>query len=540
MAHITSSWAATYCLEDPARTADPIFAADSSSADEARHILTSISGATLEADHPLNRARRTVAGAWSAEQPCAAATRLVAAHADTAHTCAAIADVAQRVVHVIAAAHSAARQAYADADAAILAHDLTHYRQELGTYPGWDLPTMVITAAERERVDSGRQAVIARLNVALFATYRDLDSGAADAGRSLASAPWESLPAAARPAVGHPADDQNQANLALLRRDLSDPAGPRYALALAVDQALRKAEAAGQTAQLLGYEPTDPPGQGSVAIAIGDVDAATSVSVVVPGIGNSPATIGESIPSAGLLNDEVIAQAGAAQGTSATVLWWGYDIPLSWPDDVAPAPEGSSRAHHLSDTAMATSAFGAVQAGKRLTAFTASLRRVMPSTSRLTLIGHSWGSLVVSQAALRTDRNVRVDDVVLAASPGVGFQLESADDYVAVDADHVYVVALPKDPVTMSLTDKMADAPFPLNGALRKKIFGVDPGPFGPDPADESFGANVIDVPSEQGSILPISLSVHALTNYLSGESLQAIAAVAAGNGPEIRLRQPN
>lgn len=538
MHHVTSTWALSYCLADPALRADPIFTADSSSAHEAFRVLTDIAAAARAADHPLGRARRTIAAGWSADEPHAAAARLLEAHADTAHTCALIAGAARRVAEAIDAAHVSARAAYADADTAIAARDLLYYRQELGLYPGWDLPTMIITDVERQRVDGGRRDVVAALDLALDRVYRTLDSGVAAIARSLDAAPWDVLPAEARPHVSHGADERNQANLAALRADLEGPSGPARELAIAVNRALLETAAAGQTAQLLVYDPTDPPGQGSVAIAIGDVDAASSVAVVTPGIMNSPTTIGDSIPLAAQLNDAVVAEAGVAHGTTATVLWWGYDIPVSWPDDPKPRPSGFSTREKVWDTMLATGAIGADVAGARLAAFTTSLRAVMPVAARLTLVGHSWSSMVVSQAALRLGKSAQVDNIVLLGAPGAGYLIRTAQDYEAVDTDQVYVIAQPNDPVPMSITDDMVDMTIPAMQELRKRMLGADPGAFGPDPASAAFGAQVVDAVPDHPSHLPISFGAHALSTYLSGDSLAAVAAVAAGHGSEVPLRR--
>lgn len=539
MSHLTSSWAFQYCLVDPARAADELLAADDAAARAADATLRSVSVTTGLADHPLGLARRAISHSWSAEQPCNAAHALIEAHRTVSDACGRASGVARNLAAAITAAHDAVRGAYAAADATIAAQQLREYSTTV-IYPyGPRWPSAVVTPEERHRVDSGRQAVIAALDRAIRAAAQRLDADAIEARHRLGDDPWSGLPGFAQPAVPHGAADSDHLNRQALLDDLVSSSSARRELAAAVSRALDDAAAQGQTAQLLVYDPDDPPTQGSVAIAIGNVDAATNVAVVVPGVGNSPATIGDSIPAAGLLNDEIIAQAGSAQGTAATVLWWGYDIPISWPDDPTPDSGGLSREEMISDTVLAMNAFGAATAGKRLAAFTATLRTAMPAAAQLTLIGHSWGSMVVSQAALRMGKDEGVDYIVEIGSPGAGYQIETARDYSAVDADHVYAVALPKDPVPLPLTDIVADFPYPMNPLLRRRIFGVDTGPFGPDPANEAFGARVIDVPSEHRSRLPLSIGTHALSNYLSGESLSAVAAVAAGKGSDIPLRRP-
>lgn len=535
MPHITSSWAPRYCLVDPAVQADEIRAADSTAARAAGELLSAIGDAAREAEHPLARASRTVAEGWSAQQPTTASVALVAAFATTDRSCAALTGAATCLTAALGTAHHAVREAYEDADAAIASRDLLDYRQEWVAYPGAEMPIAVITPEERHRVDSGRTDVVATLGFAVGAAHRSLTDGAVVAGRMLPAEPWAGLPASILQELPRGTAATDRTNRQALAADLASADARRRELAASVILALDDAAARGQTAQLLVYDPDDPPAQGAVAISLGNLDTAADVAVVVPGVGNSPTAIGDSLATVGRLGDEVQQQGGRDRGPTATVLWFGYDIPASWPSDAGT----TSLAQKIADSGLALNAVNADTAADRLRAFTGTLRTVIPQAASLTLIGHSWGSIVVSQALRKMGRSAGVSRAVSMGSPGAGYLVSTANDYAAVDASEVYVVALPGDPVPTGFVDSLADTAIPLAPMLRRKLFGADPGPYGVDPAAPDFGATVIDVPSAHRAAFGYSLANHSLDNYLDGESLAAVAAVVAGNGAEVPVRAP-
>jgi hypothetical protein len=324
--------------------------------------------------------------------------------------------------------------------------------------------------------------------------------------------------------------------LTRLREDLRAPTGRRRRLAQAVNIALQQARAAGYRAHLLAYDADEPADQGGVAIAIGNVATASSVAVLVPGVGNSPADIANSFGLAGALNASAEKAAGPGSDT-ATVLWFGYDIPLSWTDDGPGDTPYATAQGAVLDSVRAIDASDAVIGGYRLASFVQALRPVMSAGSNLTLIGHSYGSTTVAQAAKTLDHHAGVDDVVLLGSPGAGYGITAATDLRAVGADHVFSLSFPLDPVPAVGRSSAIDAVFPAGALARHLSFGADTGPFGPDPTNASFGATVIAAPSNEPADAALDIDQHALSNYLSGGSLAAVGAVAAARYQQVPVQ---
>lgn len=131
------------------------------------------------------------------------------------------------------------------------------------------------------------------------------------------------------------------------------------------------------------------PVAGRAAVGIGDVDNARHVGVFVPGF----TARAEDLPAR-------TAELAALTGPGvAAVAWYDYAAP-QWPEVLDPA-------RSVLGTRAATAA------STRLASF---LDGVGIRGAHVTAVGHSYGSLVVAQAAA-TSR--AVDDVVLLGSPGV-------------------------------------------------------------------------------------------------------------------------
>ena len=126
-----------------------------------------------------------------------------------------------------------------------------------------------------------------------------------------------------------------------------------------------------------------------------------------------------------------------------------------------------------------------------------------------------------------------------------------------VSAEHTFVTAFDEDPVTGRhrrpagragvRATAAADVPGQFSGQ-----------PFGPDPADADFGAQVIDVDTNAldvsdvfppmcplAGLLGLSLADeitdvaahHSEANYLTGESLAAVAAVTTGRYSQVPIK---
>jgi hypothetical protein len=277
----------------------------------------------------------------------------------------------------------------------------------------------------------------------------------------------DGLPAWAR-------DRANRQRLAAALHDLPPGSGLR-STAEVVDRQVAMEEEAGRTVQLLQFDPA----AGLVAVAVGDLDTAAAVGVLVPGINTTAA---DDLP--GLLRDTA-AVAAAAQAAApglavATLAWLGYRTPGL--TDMA-SPRAARRGGPALDAA-----HGGLQAAR-------SLPGAAPAP-RTTVVAHSYGTVVAGQAA-RAPGRLAADALVLLGSPGVAGG-EAAD----LEAEEVYGAWSAADPVSWLQW-------------------------FGDNPSDPSFG----DLP------LPTELTEWH-TDYYDADrpTLAAIGEVVAG----VRTRGPD
>jgi hypothetical protein len=149
----------------------------------------------------------------------------------------------------------------------------------------------------------------------------------------------------------------------------------------------------------------DPRGDGRVAEVFGDLAGADRVAVIVPGVDQTIRNFDS--PSArrrGYSPDEqgrgLYAQMHAVDEKAAVVAWLGYD-----------PPEGTGPSAMREERAAA----GAVA----LRNFVDGLTVVNPR-ARFTLIGHSYGSVVVGRAA--PSLSPHVTDLIVLGSPGMGVE----------------------------------------------------------------------------------------------------------------------
>jgi len=200
---------------------------------------------------------------------------------------------------------------------------------------------------------------------------------------------------------GVPGFARDQANKNRLARIRNDPnlTDEEKRTVTAIDDALTKADS---HLLVLNFDGEHP----KVAVALGDVDTATHVSVYVPGTGavtyDKPHE-GNDLPTyveqAGWQRTEtqrVLDSAGKANETVATVAWLGYEPPA----DVGEA----ASAHYANDNA------------PKLASFINGLDSSRDTDPHLTVLGHSYGSTLASEAL---QRGTAADDVVFMGSPGL-------------------------------------------------------------------------------------------------------------------------
>ncbi|MEW1599925.1 alpha/beta hydrolase [Streptomyces sp. NPDC093808] len=193
----------------------------------------------------------------------------------------------------------------------------------------------------------------------------------------------------------------------------------------------------------------DGRGAGRVTEVLGELDHADRVAVLVPGSDTGIDTYDRFRATALALHRRLTREAPAGTRT-AVVAWLGYETPGTFSPSVATTGRAEEAAPGLRDLVR-------------------DLRSVTAPRARVSLLCHSYGSVVCARAAAGLD----VDDLVFLGSPGTGsgtaaglrtrarvWAARGADDWV----EHV-----------------------PHLGA---GLFGTTVG-FGADPVSEEFGARV-------------------------------------------------
>lgn len=306
---------------------------------------------------------------------------------------------------------------------------------------------------------------------------------------------------------GIPAADRSTANIEVMNRDIArvenaTEAIPydvmqRYYNAVEIRDGLtaQRAKTGAQT-YLYVYEPDAFDNQGRAAIAIGNPDTADNTAVVVPGTGNSVESGWLSSDDAARVYDQT-AKADPTRST-AVLAWMGYDAPDSMADVRVGQPDLAR------------------QGGDLLAGDVNALTVTSQGDSHVTVIGHSYGSTTVADAAAGS--GMRVDDVVLIGSPGTDLARSAADFHLS-EGGHLYVGAASTDPVTHL-------------GGNQSTVPGTDITiGLGSDPADDDFGSTRFkaEVP---GITSPIA--DHSSYLQTGGESLYSIATIVSGQGDRL------
>ncbi len=288
------------------------------------------------------------------------------------------------------------------------------------------------------------------------------------------SAPTQRALIRTRPEVlgaldGIPAWARDRANRIVLARALAAPRPSATARAVAAE--IDDRERGGTAVQLHLF---DEPGQ-RVALALGDVDTAGSIVLLVPGVATTP---DDDLDAVTADVDRVLDAAAElpAAGELAGVAWLGYRPPRgpavllrSAADRGGPALDGA-----LDGQRAARSAVGL-------------------GSARTTVLAHSYGTVVVDAAADASGR-LAADALVLLGSPGM-----QPDRTPLAEVAEVHAASSSADPVTWP------------------SWFGVHPTRGG------SYGASVLPVDPGTGH-----------SDYLDrgGATLAAVADVVVGPSP--------
>ncbi|MFI1674825.1 alpha/beta hydrolase [Streptomyces sp. NPDC020598] len=273
--------------------------------------------------------------------------------------------------------------------------------------------------------------------------------------------------AAARPSIPAPAPAVLPAVTAatLERTYAAHRANAELASRMAADHGDRHRAAADRalaapSRTLLSF---DGRGLGRAVEVFGDLAHADRVAVLVPGSDTSLDTYERFHAQAATLHDRLTEQAGragrpgsgAGSGAdagerTAVVAWLGYTTPGTISATVV-TPDRAEEAAPL------------------LRAFLTGLAAVTGPAARVTLLCHSYGTVVCGRAASRLD----VSDVVLLGSPGTG----------AASVADLHTRA--RIWAARGGDDWVADVPH-----VSADLFGLTVG-FGTDPLSPSFGARV-------------------------------------------------
>lgn len=205
----------------------------------------------------------------------------------------------------------------------------------------------------------------------------------------------------------------------------------------------------------------DPSSDGKIAVVEGDLSNADNVAVKVPGISNTMNNIGGPIAEGERLH--------AQHKDGTAVVTWLYDAPAG-----VSAGMGPGEINQIRTDAMAR------QAAPELRSFVGGLNRGLGDQVNLTVIGHSYGSLVVGLAA---QQGMNVDNVVFLGSPGVG--VDSAHDFNLPDGAKVYAA---EPGAGASIGGVGIGGDYVSNWS---RNFGH---PFNSLPTDPGFGAERIDI----------------------------------------------
>lgn len=176
---------------------------------------------------------------------------------------------------------------------------------------------------------------------------------------------------------------------------------------------------------LLMYKPATD-GETKAAIAVGNPDTATHVSVTVPGMDTHATTLPGMVSEATALRSEALTELGLDPnhpGTVSTIAWLGYDPPDTTDASIfAAADQGraDAAAAELADFYRGINATNVHSSDVHLSAF-----------------GHSYGSLTTAQALHELGQYGVVDDAVFYGSPGLGYTDEWYVDPTVPEANPV-------------------------------------------------------------------------------------------------------
>ena len=229
---------------------------------------------------------------------------------------------------------------------------------------------------------------------------------------------------------------------------------------------------------LLNY---DSEGDGRAVIAMGNPDHADHTAIQVPGTNTTMESVPGQLERVNKLQNA--AERNAKENEEvAMVMWLGYDAPEATGGDLNGSVTGPGRAD---------------DAAPDLRQFVAGTHASHDgSPSHTTVLGHSYGTTVVGDAAAG-GHGLGADDVVVVGSPGM--TVRNAHD-LQMDPDHVWAGGAADDPIINWFSDET----------------------LGPNPLMQGFGGHNFEV------------DTHGHSGYWDrgSESLDNQGAIIAGHQP--------
>lgn len=256
---------------------------------------------------------------------------------------------------------------------------------------------------------------------------------------------------------------------------------------------------------VMAYDPLAFGGKGRAAVTIGDPDQSDNIAVVVPGTGNHVNKGWSGAKDSISLYEQ--ANKADPDHKTAVVSWMGYDAPDSPTDPrmLTPATARASGAALADDV----NSLWATHDG---------------SPQHVTVIGHSYGSTTVADAAAANQ--MHATDVALIGCPGTDLAHNAGDFHL--DGGHVYVGDASTDPVGM-----LSSSPLGMPGI---SVAGVDgPGLGDADPAGVNYGAQRFKAEASDASPGSfVTFADHSQYYKPGSESLYNLSTIAAGHGDSL------
>ncbi|MFJ7905097.1 alpha/beta hydrolase [Streptomyces sp. NPDC096198] len=215
-------------------------------------------------------------------------------------------------------------------------------------------------------------------------------------------------------------------------KDLESATGtPRHNAALVTEAAL----AGRKDCSLLVYDPEFENGRGRAAVAVGPLETAEYVALLVPGMGSSLESLGELTGHARDLYRQCLRTRLGAK--VAVVAWTGYKAPQGFTEAAWEQPAAAGAEVLRADLDTWRTHWRKSAARKALD---------MPAYPSLTISGLSYGSVVAGHTATGAGTDTAgkpvIDNLVLLGSPGSGLRAKHLDANLFVAATDIDFIGM--------------------------------------------------------------------------------------------------